>query len=74
MGVISLRMNERESAMLKAYIKVNQLNLSTFIREAVLDRFEEELHIEEERIMKARNKIENERSYDHAEVWDTLGI
>lgn len=48
--------------------------MSKFIRELVLDKIEEDLSLDEERILKALEKSKNEKKYDHTEVWKMLGI
>ena len=35
---------------------------------------EEELMIDEERILEARHALHRESTYDHEEVWEELGI
>lgn len=53
---------------------VNDLNLSSFVRELILDKIEDDLALDEERIMNARARYEKEATYDHAEVWKKLGV
>lgn len=38
MTTISLRVNDDESKLIHDYVSVNQLNMSQFIRDAVLDK------------------------------------
>lgn len=71
---ISLRLSEDESQMIQAYVAANNLNVSSFIRNLVLDTIEDELQINEERILKARRDLHNEKVYNHEEVWKELGI
>lgn len=74
MNTISLRMNDDETKLLRDYVSVNNLNMSKFIRDLVLDKIEEDLSLDEERILKAHEKAKNEKKYDHTEVWKMLGI
>ncbi len=74
MNTISLRMKKEEAKLLRDYVDVNNLNMSKFIRELVLDKIEEDLSLDEERILKALEKSKNEKKYDHTEVWKMLGI
>ncbi len=74
MSTISLRVSEEESKLIREYVSANQLNLSSFIRELVLDRIEEDLSLDEERILRAKERMETEKALDHEEVWKKLGI
>jgi hypothetical protein len=74
MNTISLRMNDDETKLLRDYVSINNLNMSKFIRDLVLDKIEEDLSLDEERILKAHEKAKHEKKYDHTEVWKMLGI
>lgn len=74
MSTISLRVSEEESKLIKAYIQANGLNLSTFARELILDKIEEDLTMDEARILNAKNRIKTEKAFDHEEVWERLGV
>lgn len=74
MNTISLRMNDDETKLLRDYVSVNNLNMSKFIRDLVLDKIEDDLSLDEERILKAHEKAKNEKKYNHTEVWKMLGI
>ncbi|MEL5720979.1 MAG: DUF6290 family protein [Treponemataceae bacterium] len=74
MSTISLRVSEEESKLIREYVSANQLNLSSFVRELVLDRIEEDLALDEERILKAKARMKTEKALDHEEVWKRLGI
>ena len=74
MNTISLRMNDDETKLLRDYVSVNNLNMSKFIRDLVLDKIEDDLSLDEERILKAHEKAKSEKKYDHTEVWKMLGI
>ena len=71
---ISLRLSEDESQMIQAYVAANNLNLSSFIRNLVLDTIEDELQINVERILASRRALRVEPLYDHEVVWKELGI
>lgn len=73
MASISLRVNEEESKLIHEYVRVNDLNLSQFIRDAVLDKIEEDLQLDEQRILEAKKRAKEEPVYDHEEVWKILG-
>ena len=74
MPTISFRMSEEEAKQLHEYIKMNNLNLSQFVRESILDRIESDLKLDEERILHALEKAKQEKAYDHTEVWNMLEV
>lgn len=74
MGTISVRINDDDFKLVHDYVEINKLNMSQFVREAVLDRIEDDLQLDEERIMQAMKKAEAEKKYDHTEVWEMLGV
>ena len=74
MTTISLRVNDDESKLINDYVSINQLNMSQFIRDAVLDKIENDLDFDEDRILYAFEKAKQETTYDHTEVWKMLGV
>lgn len=74
MATISLRLNDEDAKLVQEYIAVNDLNLSSFVRELILDKIEDDLALDEDRILKARARAQTEASYDHTEVWKKLGV
>lgn len=74
MATISLRVNDADYNLIQEYVSVNCINLSAFIRETVIDRIEQDLNLDETRILAARERARNEKTYDHTEVWKELGI
>ena len=74
MATISVRVNEDESKLIHEYVAVNQLNLSQFLRETILGRIEDDLRMDEHRIMQARERAKTEKKYDHTQVWKMLGV
>ncbi len=74
MATISLRVNDDESKLIHDYVSVNKLNMSQFIRDAVLDKIESDFDLDEARILDALNKSEQENKYDYTEVWKMLGV
>ena len=74
MGTISLRMDEDDLNLIQEYVRINNLNLSSFIRETILDKVEQDLEMDEERILQARARIKSDKIYDHTDVWDKFGI
>lgn len=74
MSTISLRVSDEENKLIQNYVSANNLNLSSFIRNLVLDKIEEDMKMDEDRILRARALMEKEKIYDHTEVWKELGI
>jgi uncharacterized protein (DUF1778 family) len=74
MATISLRLSEEEYKLLQEYTKTNDLSLSSFVRETVFDYIENDLAMDEERILRARARLDQEKTFDHSEVWKELGI
>lgn len=71
---ISLRVNPEEEKFIKEYMTINNLNLSAFAREAILEKIEDDLKLDETRILSALERSRNEESIDHTEVWKELGL
>ena len=61
MAIISVRVNEEDSKLIHEYVAANKLNMSQFIREAVLDKIEDDLNLDEERIVRALKAAEGEK-------------
>lgn len=74
MSTISLRMSEEDFDLLQEYVSVHNINLSSFVREAILDKIEDELEIDESKILSAYKESFKEKSIDHTEVWEKLGV
>lgn len=74
MSTISLRVSDEENKLIQNYVSANNLNLSSFIRNLVLDKIEEDMKLDEDRILRARALMEKEKIYNHTEVWKELGI
>lgn len=74
MRTISLNVSEEEAKLIEDYVNDNCLNLSKFIKDAIFEKMEEDLVMDEHRILTAREKAKSERRYDHTEVWKRLEI
>lgn len=74
MSTISLRMKDEDMDLLKQYVKVNNLNLSEFIRNTILDKIEDDLRINEERILRAWEEAKKEKGISHENLWKELGV
>lgn len=74
MKTISLRLNDEDNKLIRNFAKINNLNLSEFIRNTLIDTIENSLKLDEERIRKAREKIKTEKTISSEDVWKELGV
>lgn len=74
MRAISFKVSEEEAKLIEDYVNDNCLNLYEFIKDAIFEKMEEDLTMNEQRIQEVREKAKCERKYDHTEVWKMLGI
>lgn len=74
MNTISFRLKKEDEQLVREYASIYNLNLSSFIRETILEKIEEDLKMDEERILEALERSRKEESYHHTEVWKMLGI
>ena len=74
MANISFRVQEDDEKLIRDYVSINNLNLSAFIRQAVLEKIEEDLKLDEARILRALEIARQEENYDHTQVWSMLGL
>ena len=77
MGSVSVRLNDDEYKLIHDYVKINNLNLSQFIREVVLDHIEDDLEMSKEfteRILAAKEEVRNGKVYTFDEARKELGI
>ena len=61
MATISLRISSDEEKLLQTYLAAHNLNISSFIRQVVFDKIEDDLALDEKRILRARNRIDKEK-------------
>lgn len=74
MSTISLRVTDEESRLIRGYINANGLNMSSFVRDLIFDKIEDDMNLDEERILNASKRIGKEKAFDHTEVWERLGV
>lgn len=74
MKTISLRLNDEDDKLIRNFAKINNLNLSEFIRNTLIDNIENSLKLDEERIREAREKIKIEKIISSEDVWKELGV
>lgn len=74
MATISLRLSNEEEILIKNYVKINKMNLSEFIRETILNKIEDDLKVDEERILKSLEEAKKDKIYASSEAWEMLGL
>lgn len=74
MRTISFNVSEEEAKLIEDYVNDNRLNIFEFVKDAIFEKMEEDLLLDEQRILTAREKAKTEIRYDHIEVWKRLGV
>lgn len=70
---ISVRLNEEDGKLIKAYAEMNNISLSELIRKAILEKIEDEYDLEcYEKAMEEYNK--NPKTYTIDEAKKELGL
>lgn len=70
MKTISLRISEQEDILLKEYLSINNLQLSKFIRDTILEKIENDL--DEEKILNSLKEAKEDKSYSFEEVFKNV--
>ncbi len=70
---ISLRLNDEDTKLIKAYAELNGLSVSELVRRSVLERIEDEYDLKTYNKAIAEYKS-NPVTYSHKEVGKMLGI
>ncbi|HHV19762.1 MAG TPA: ribbon-helix-helix protein, CopG family [Thermoanaerobacterales bacterium] len=70
MSTISLRLNNRDDELIKKYAKMKNISVSKLIRDAVIEKIEEELDVE----LFDRAFTQIKRTYTLDEVKEELGL
>lgn len=63
MSTISLRVSEKDATLIKEYSRIHGLSISSFIRDLVIEKIEDELKIDEQRILDALQKSYTEETF-----------
>ena len=75
MPTLSLRMEKEDLEFLKEYASINNLNMSSFVRNLILDKIYDEITEEDEkRILKRWEKSKTEKTASAEEVFKRLGL
>ena len=68
MGVLSVRMSKEEEELIKAYCELHGLKASTALKEALLEKIEDEYEIKwAEKCYEEYMKDPNQKTYTHEE-------
>ena len=75
MPTLSLRMEKEDLEFLKEYVSINNLNMSSFVRNLILDKIYDEITEEDEkRILKRWENSKSEKTDSAEEVFKRLGL
>ena len=72
MSTISLRLSEKEDTLIRKYAELHHLDLSSFIRETVLEKIEEEYDLSLFNTVWEQEK--NQERIKHQDVKKELGL
>ena len=75
MPTLSLRMEKEDLELLKEYSNINNLNMSSFVRNLILDKIYDEITEEDEKRMLRRGENSKfEKNASAEEVFKRLGL
>ena len=75
MPTLSLRMEKEDLELLKEYSNINNLNMSSFVRNLILDKIYDEMTEEDEkRILRRWENSKFEKNSSAEEVFKRLGL
>ena len=75
MPTLSLRMEKEDLEFLKEYASINNLNMSSFVRNLILDKIYDEITEEDEkRILKRWKNSKSEKTASAEEVFKRLWL
>jgi len=72
MGTVSLRLNDKDDTLIRKFAELHNMDLSSFIRQAVLEKIEDEYDLE--LFDKIWEEIKYESTYTLEEVEKELGL
>jgi len=72
MSIISLRLNDRDNTLIRKYAELNGMELSTFIRQAVIEKIEDEYDIA--LFDKVWEEEKNQSRISHEQLKSELGL
>jgi len=72
MSTISIRLNDKDDALIRKYAKIHNIDLSSFIRQAVIEKIEDEYDLA--LFDKVWEEEKNKKRYSHEEVKKELSL
>ena len=72
MASMSFRLNEDDEKFIKEYLSKKNLDLSAFVLQAIMEKIEGDLALDEVRLADALERAHTEKDYNHTEVWNML--
>ncbi|TEY02332.1 type II toxin-antitoxin system RelB family antitoxin [Campylobacter sp. US33a] len=72
MRTISLRISDQEDILLKEYLAINNLQLSKFIRDTILEKIEDGLNLDENKILISLKEAKKDNIYSFEEVFKNV--
>ncbi|SHJ91576.1 hypothetical protein SAMN02745751_03703 [Dethiosulfatibacter aminovorans DSM 17477] len=72
MSTVSLRLNDRDDALIRKYAEIHNMDLSSFIRQAVLEKIEDEYDLT--LFDKVWEQEKDEERISHEQVKRELGL
>lgn len=72
MIIIPIKLSKEDEKIIKAYVKINNLDLSNFIRNIIINKIKEEYILEEKYLLETIEKNKYNEIYKHFELLDSL--
>ncbi len=72
MGIVSLRLNERDNTLIRKYAELNGMELSAFIRQAVIEKIEDEYDLA--LFNKVWDQEQDQKRVSHEQLKKELGL
>jgi hypothetical protein len=72
MSTISIRLSDREDMLIRKYVELHDIELSTFIRQIVMEKIEDEYDLT--LFNKVWNEEQNQEKLSHDQVKKELGL
>jgi predicted transcriptional regulator len=69
---ISVRLSDKDTKLIKAYADMNNISISDLIRNAVIEKIEDEYDLNALKDYERRKNNGELELYDHDEVWSKL--
>jgi len=72
MSTVSLRLNEKDDTLIRKYAELHNMDLSTFIRQAVIEKIEDEYDLTH--FNKVWEEERNQERISHEDLKKELGL